>query len=257
MELRSLHLLLFSLSLISHVCSGQTQEKLKPVLSVAPDGPLTFLGGSVILTCVLLELNVTFRWFCDAAEVHRSQHNQFIIADVQKSHSCSYRCYGSFEHWPRFSFWSNAVNLTVIQRPKALVSVTAAGNTVTLTCDIQPSGNTNWTFIWFKDASVVPVHTEREITVTPDASHTGNYSCRGETRPDPLRSDMSDAVTLTTGLSGSEASLSVLKLLSFLLAVCPYLLASVMLALRCCRSHARPDGENDPVCCYREDGQST
>ncbi|KAF4113964.1 hypothetical protein G5714_006509 [Onychostoma macrolepis] len=221
MELRSLHLLLFSLSLISHVCSGQTQEKLKPVLSVAPDGPLTFLGGSVILTCVLLELNVTFRWFCDAAEVHRSQHNQFIIADVQKSHSCSYRCYGSFEHWPRFSFWSNAVNLTVIH------------------------------------ASVVPVHTEREITVTPDASHTGNYSCRGETRPDPLRSDMSDAVTLTTGLSGSEASLSVLKLLSFLLAVCPYLLASVMLALRCCRSHARPDGENDPVCCYREDGQST
>lgn len=90
-------------------------ENLKPVLSVAPDGPLTFLGGSVILTCVLLEVNVTFTWFCDAAEVHRSQHNQFIIQDVQKSHSCTYRCYGSFEHWPRFSFWSNAVNLTVIR----------------------------------------------------------------------------------------------------------------------------------------------
>ncbi len=90
------------------------------------------------------------------------------------------------------------------ERPKAFVSVTVTGNTATLTCDLQPSGNTEWTFIWFKDASVVPVHTEREITVTSDVSHTGNYSCRGETRPDrtrpdPLRSDMSDAVTLTTG----------------------------------------------------------
>ncbi|KAK2910800.1 hypothetical protein Q8A67_002933 [Cirrhinus molitorella] len=230
MEFRLLPLMLF---VISHICSGQTREKLTPVLSVSPDGPLTFLGGSVMLTCVLLEVNVTFRWYCHASEVHRSQHNQFIIRDVQKSHSCTYRCYGSFEHWPRFSFWSNAVNLTVIQRPRASVNVTIIGNTVTLTCDIQPNGNIEWTFSWFKDASVVPVHTERQFTFISDESHTGNYSCRGQTRPDTLKSDMSDALTLSThtsGQSGSEASLSVLKLLSFLLALCPYLLASIILA---------------------------
>ncbi|KAL0194456.1 hypothetical protein M9458_012752, partial [Cirrhinus mrigala] len=88
-------------------------------------------------------------------------------------------------------------------RPKASVNVTITGNTTTLTCDIQPNGSTEWTFSWFKDASLVPVHTERRFTFTLDKSHTGKYSCRGETRPDQtrpdaLRSDMSDAVTLTT-----------------------------------------------------------
>ncbi|XP_042615189.1 carcinoembryonic antigen-related cell adhesion molecule 5-like [Cyprinus carpio] len=85
-------------------------------------------------------------------------------------------------------------------RPKAVVKVTPdqrvfRGETVTLTCDIQGAGDIQWTYSWFKDASVIRDVTERVYTIT-SVSYSGEYSCRGE-RSDSQRSDTSAAVTLT------------------------------------------------------------
>ncbi|XP_016319412.1 B-cell receptor CD22-like, partial [Sinocyclocheilus anshuiensis] len=85
--------------------------------------------------------------------------------------------------------------------PKPVVKVSPdqrvfRGETVTLTCDIQRAGNIQWTYSWFKDASVIRDVTERVYSITSDESYSGGYSCRGE-RSDSQRSDISAAVTLT------------------------------------------------------------
>uniref|UniRef100_A0A671MNI1 Ig-like domain-containing protein n=1 Tax=Sinocyclocheilus anshuiensis TaxID=1608454 RepID=A0A671MNI1_9TELE len=94
---------------------------------------------------------------------------------------------------------------------KAVVKVTPdqrvfRGETVTLTCDIQRAGNIQWTYSWFKDASVIRDVTERVYSITSDESYSGGYSCRGE-RSDSQRSDISAAVTLTVSGESSDSHL--------------------------------------------------
>ncbi|XP_058639227.1 Fc receptor-like protein 5 isoform X13 [Onychostoma macrolepis] len=65
----------------------------------------------------------------------------------------------------------------------------------TLTCDVQGAGtDTQWTYSWFRDGSVIRDATERVYSIT-SVSYSGEYSCRGE------RSDISAAVTLTVSVT--------------------------------------------------------
>ncbi|XP_058639252.1 B-cell receptor CD22-like isoform X2 [Onychostoma macrolepis] len=90
------------------------------------------------------------------------------------------------------------------ERPKPVVKVTPdqrvfSGETVTLTCDIQPAGHIQWRYSWFKDGDTqypYTTTTTAEFSFTASVSDSGEYSCRGE-RSDSQRSDISAAVTLT------------------------------------------------------------
>ncbi|XP_059396152.1 Fc receptor-like protein 5 [Carassius carassius] len=102
------------------------------------------------------------------------------------------------------------VHLTVRARPKAVLKVTPdervfRGETVTLTCDIQGAGHTQWSYSWFKDGYLFYEYTTTtaEISFTAEVSHSGEYSCRGDTHSQ-RSSDISAAVTLT--LSDSPRS---------------------------------------------------
>ncbi|XP_058639080.1 sialoadhesin-like isoform X7 [Onychostoma macrolepis] len=89
------------------------------------------------------------------------------------------------------------------ERPKPVLKVTPdqrvfRGETVTLTCDIQPAGDIQWRYSWFKDGNTRSPYTTTtaEFSFTASVSDSGEYSCRGE-RSDSQRSDISAAVTLT------------------------------------------------------------
>ncbi|XP_052417062.1 B-cell receptor CD22-like [Carassius gibelio] len=90
-----------------------------------------------------------------------------------------------------------AQELFLLLEAKAEVKVTPdervfSGETVTLTCDIQGAGNdTQWTYSWFKDGSIIPNSTERVYNITFNVSDSGQYSCEAK------RSHISVAVTLT------------------------------------------------------------
>uniref|UniRef100_A0A9J7XSZ0 Ig-like domain-containing protein n=1 Tax=Cyprinus carpio carpio TaxID=630221 RepID=A0A9J7XSZ0_CYPCA len=122
----------------------------------------------------------------DPHDIHRTTEAEFsFTADV--SDSGVYSCRGER------SDTSAAVTLTV--SVKAEVKVTPdqrvfRGETVTLTCDIQGGGNIQWTYNWFKDASVIPDITERVYTIT-SLSNNNKYSCEA------TRSDINSVVTLT------------------------------------------------------------
>ncbi|XP_053537829.1 carcinoembryonic antigen-related cell adhesion molecule 5-like [Ictalurus punctatus] len=85
--------------------------------------------------------------------------------------------------------------------PKAVVSITPdthvfTGERVTLRCDIQGGGDTQWTYSWYKNNRLTD-STVQEIRIWSVAyGHHGDYTCRGQ-RSDSQSSEISDAVTLT------------------------------------------------------------
>ncbi|XP_042617356.1 sialoadhesin-like [Cyprinus carpio] len=172
----ALHLKLLLMSL---VYSGLTE-----VTSVVNANPVTLRcdiqGGENI------QLIYSLFKDGDPHDIHRTTEAEFsFTADV--SDSGVYSCRGER------SDTSAAVTLTV--SVKAEVKVTPdqrvfRGETVTLTCDIQGGGNIQWTYNWFKDASVIPDITERVYTIT-SLSDDSKYSCEA------TRSDINSVVTLT------------------------------------------------------------
>uniref|UniRef100_A0A8C1NFW2 Ig-like domain-containing protein n=1 Tax=Cyprinus carpio TaxID=7962 RepID=A0A8C1NFW2_CYPCA len=100
------------------------------------------------------------------------------------------------------------------------------GQTVTLTCDIQDTNVTNWSYIWNKDDSEIHVSQSQEYRISSvSESHTGNYSCTGRETGGSRYSHTSDKVTLTVSgeshalITGVIAGLSVTFLLIFFLAL--------------------------------------
>ncbi|KTG33487.1 hypothetical protein cypCar_00023160 [Cyprinus carpio] len=141
--------------------------------------------------------------------------------------------------------------LTVRERPKPAVRVQPdgrvfRGHTVTLTCDIQETDVSSWSYSWNKDDSEIHVSQSQEYRISSvNESHTGNYSCTGRETGRSRYSHTSDKVTLTASgeiWTGLETPLpGLLKLLSFLLAASPYLLVSIILGVKCYRAHVQSD----------------
>ncbi len=98
------------------------------------------------------------------------------------------------------------------ERPKPVVdilpdSLVFRGETVTLTCDIQQTGD--WWYSWNKDNKrVYSAGRDQNYTITSvDSSHSGVYSCERTLSKAPTHSQMSDGVALT--VSGESFSLNI------------------------------------------------
>ncbi|KAK9972335.1 hypothetical protein ABG768_025650 [Culter alburnus] len=163
-------------------------KRPKPVVKVKPDQHV-FRGETVTLTCDIQgggNIRWTYSWFKDGKthNPYRTTAAAEFSFTAEVSYSGEYSCGGVRSDSQRSDI-SDAVSLTVSERPKPVVKVTPdqpvfRGERVTLTCDIQGGGNIQWTYSCF----------------TADVSDSGEYSCRGE-RSDSQRSDTSAAVTLT------------------------------------------------------------
>ncbi|XP_053537837.1 uncharacterized protein LOC108266115 [Ictalurus punctatus] len=86
-------------------------------------------------------------------------------------------------------------------RPKAVVSITPdthvfIGETVTLRCEVQGGGNTQWTYSWYKNNRLTDRTVQEIRTVSAEYGHHGDFTCRGQSS-DSQSSEISDAVTLT------------------------------------------------------------
>uniref|UniRef100_A0A3Q3M0F5 Ig-like domain-containing protein n=1 Tax=Mastacembelus armatus TaxID=205130 RepID=A0A3Q3M0F5_9TELE len=72
------------------------------------------------------------------------------------------------------------------------------GETITVRCEIQGGGRTEWTYEWKADKlDRRPTHNEHRITAATE-SDSGRYSCRG--RNDYLLTEWSEVVTLTVSV---------------------------------------------------------
>ncbi|KAF4088912.1 hypothetical protein AMELA_G00060240 [Ameiurus melas] len=195
MELRPLHVMIL---LISFIRVGQAQAGFKPVLSVEPNSPQIFRGETVILTCSIPGWSGPYYWYKDDDKIHRSDENYYTIK-VDQSHK--YRCYGSIVG--RSTPWSNEVTLSVIERPKAVLTLQPdgqifSGQEVTFTCEIRGHADTEWTYNWNKDGVQMSSYTEiRKYSFTAVESLSAKYTCSGWRRNDSQTSETSNTVTLT------------------------------------------------------------
>ncbi|KAM9401269.1 B-cell receptor CD22-like [Salvelinus alpinus] len=139
------------------------------------------------------------RWYKNSQSVISFNTNpEYRISPVYMSNSGSYTCQGVKGN--KFSKISDAVQLTVSGKPKAVLSISPQwlnpGDSVTLSCEVDKT-STGWRFSWYrtvpyraglpslsdKSYSVEPLSdsstgtTESFYTLSP-AGHTGGYVCR-------------------------------------------------------------------------------
>ncbi|XP_016091259.1 sialoadhesin-like, partial [Sinocyclocheilus grahami] len=207
----------------------------KPKITVKPQSSV-FTGDTVTLSCeVGQSTGWTIFWFKDFTRIKTGDEME-ILSNVSISNGGQYGC--SARKGKYFTIQSQRVVITVSERPKPALHVQPDGHvfrgqTVTLTCDIQETDVSSWSYNWNKDDSVIHVSQSQEYRISSvNESHTGNYSCAGRETQRSRYSHTSDKVSLTV-----SAPSSVLKLLSFLLAASPYLLVSVILGVKCYRAY--------------------
>ncbi|XP_073721040.1 LOW QUALITY PROTEIN: basement membrane-specific heparan sulfate proteoglycan core protein [Misgurnus anguillicaudatus] len=105
------------------------------------------------------------------------------------------------------------------------------GDPLTLRCLYRDKNPSNLTAEFYKDGSVVQNQTTGDMMIIPTVSksHEGFYYCKHPERGESPKSWISVRV------SGVYQVMSGLKILSFLRAVCPYLLSTVVLVIKCYR----------------------
>ncbi|XP_058251185.1 Fc receptor-like protein 5 [Hemibagrus wyckioides] len=226
MELSPLSVMLLLISLIPVT---QVQGSPKAVVSIIPDTHV-FIGESVMLRCGIQgggNIQWTYSWKRNNYGLYIEESKrtytdnttqEFIIWHVEDSDSGTYTCSIKGRD-SQSSEISDAVTLTVSERPQAVLSVSpqswlTEGDSVTLSCEVTDS-STDWTFSWY---TVVPyrdgltginnnggysVYVELlsdssrgsggNYTLSPAAlNHTGVYMCRGERGEPALHSQYSN-----------------------------------------------------------------
>ncbi|XP_026082940.1 Fc receptor-like protein 5 [Carassius auratus] len=110
------------------------------------------------------------------------------------------------------------------------------GNHLILRCLYQHTTPANLRADFYKDGSLIQNQTTEMNITTVSKSHEGFYYCKHPTRGESPKSWISvRGGSNEHSLFHSESQISVLNILSSVLAACPYLLVTVMLVFKCCR----------------------
>uniref|UniRef100_A0A4W6D6T1 Ig-like domain-containing protein n=1 Tax=Lates calcarifer TaxID=8187 RepID=A0A4W6D6T1_LATCA len=138
----------------------------KPRATLTP-GPTTIpVGGSVTLTCsVEGSAGWKYEWFRSSG----SSHTLLVISNVRVSVTLQHS-------WPQIF----------------------TGETITVRCEIQGGGDTEWEYEWRTTSSVKPPNQHEYRIYYASSSHSGNYECRGRKKSSQQSSTKwSDSFNLT------------------------------------------------------------
>ncbi|XP_030635199.1 basement membrane-specific heparan sulfate proteoglycan core protein-like [Chanos chanos] len=187
---------------------GQTQEKLKPSLTLRPQR--IFSGESVTLRCEIPGGNISYvDWYKDqdAKPDYRTDNNQYVISPVKTSHSGTYTCAAHLYN-SNSTDWSDGVTLSVTALPRATLTVKPettvyTGETVSLKCEIETESG--WRYKWYKGSTQTELSSSVRHTVSGDTLtirgavefDAGQYWCEGKRDNRPTSSKLSSPVTVT------------------------------------------------------------
>ncbi|KAI4896970.1 hypothetical protein NFI96_005600, partial [Prochilodus magdalenae] len=178
--------------------------------------------------------NLTAEFYKDGSLLQTQTTGEMTIRTVSKSDEGLYHC----KHLERGESPQSWISVTERPKPELTSSHKGAaliGSPVVLNCKLDQSAG--WKFYWSKHTQNPENETKTETpsyTISSvSVSDGGQYWCRAG-RGDPVYySHYSDALWInTTGISGVSDSGSPFPVLSSLMAVSPYLLVSIILAVK-------------------------
>ncbi|XDV19115.1 hypothetical protein PO909_024675, partial [Leuciscus waleckii] len=207
--------------------------KSKPELTPDPAGA-ALTGNTVTLTCRMDPStgNWDSYWYKHTLnpETEKKKTNSYSLKIDSVSDGGQYWCRagrGKPVYYTQYSdaLWVNVTDGEVIL--ESSVDPVIEGETLTLHCLHRSTNSPILSADFYKDGSLIQNQTTGEMNITTvSKSHEGFYYCKTE-RGQSLHSWISVRV---------RGQISVLKILSFLLAASPHLLATVVLLYKCYRA---------------------
>ncbi|XP_073669835.1 uncharacterized protein [Paramisgurnus dabryanus] len=190
----------------------------RATVRVTPDRSV-FTGETVTLKCEIEDqyrsLNWRYMWYKGRTGTSVFVENIYTIRSP--SDQDEFTCRGERDGRPSSSQYSDHVTLSVKGHLKPVVSVDPdkqlfRGETVTLRCDIQDTGDTEWTYSWTVEKTnnrniITQCNTQECKINNIQYYHSDKYTCRGKIREH--NTEMSDAVTLTVSSDKPQTVLSV------------------------------------------------
>ncbi|XP_053537360.1 carcinoembryonic antigen-related cell adhesion molecule 5 isoform X2 [Ictalurus punctatus] len=203
---------------ISDAVTLTVSEKPKPELTSSREGAV-LTGNSVNLSCTLTPQSAGWKFYwikpTQSTETEtETETDYYNISSVRVSDGGQYRCRAGRGNPVYYTHYSDALWVNVTESAKAVVTIKPdkhvfRGETVTLRCEIQGGGDTEWTYSWDKKYNTLyPSRTTQEFSFSSVRNDdSAEYTCRGR-RSDSQSSEISDAVTLTVS-DAAEAVVSV------------------------------------------------
>uniref|UniRef100_A0A4W6D6A9 Ig-like domain-containing protein n=1 Tax=Lates calcarifer TaxID=8187 RepID=A0A4W6D6A9_LATCA len=165
----------------------------KPRATLTP-GPTTIpVGGSVTLTCsVEGSAGWKYEWFRSSGSSHTLLVSDGAINKViSVSQGGTYWCRGGRG---KPVFYSYPISVTLQHSWPQIFT----GETITVRCEIQGGGDTEWEYEWRTTSSVKPPNQHEYRIYYASSSHSGNYECRGRKKSSQQSSTKwSDSFNLT------------------------------------------------------------
>ncbi|KAK3505770.1 hypothetical protein QTP70_004077 [Hemibagrus guttatus] len=178
----------------------------KPAVSVqAADPDNVFTGETVTFSCeIKTRGSWQYHWFRDNNEISEAKGKKtFTIIDVKQSNNGAYTCRGTQSSDPKYTQTSDAVTLTVSEKPKpeltsSLKGAVLTGNSVTLYCTLKPQ-SAGWKFYWSKPTQSSETETESDSYSISSVrvSDGGQYWCSAKRINRDYYTDYSNPLSLT------------------------------------------------------------
>ncbi|XP_062373269.1 Fc receptor-like protein 5 [Sardina pilchardus] len=161
----------------------------EPKLTLSPDHQL-LTGDSVTLRCELgVSSGLVFYWYRDTQTsdpVNQTDGDSYSISSVKVSDGGQYWCKAGRGD-PFSTPYSNGVWVSVTDKPKISIIIKPnsteffLGENVSLRCEIQCGGDSNWDYSWYKNGLTSPLLSSVQEYTFAIESGTGetNYTCKG------------------------------------------------------------------------------
>uniref|UniRef100_A0A3Q1HE44 Ig-like domain-containing protein n=1 Tax=Anabas testudineus TaxID=64144 RepID=A0A3Q1HE44_ANATE len=157
------------------------------------------VGGGVTLSCSVDDSDGwKYDWFRRTSNSNEAQVVGEENRDIRVSQGGIYRCRGRRGKPVYYTVYSDEVTLIELIQYFYLCLSIFRGEKITVRCEIQGGGDTEWDYEWKTPQSTSHQTHVNYWTLSVSESSSGNYMCRGRNRRDSYSSTQwSKTITLT------------------------------------------------------------
>ncbi|KAM9401153.1 leukocyte immunoglobulin-like receptor subfamily A member 3 [Salvelinus alpinus] len=165
-----------------------TDSRLTATLSSEKED--VFTGDSVTLSCTVESSGWKFYWYRhrpDSTPVTTTSGYSITLSWVSVSDGGQYWCRAGRGDPVYYTLYSDPVQINITERPVAVLTLQPnwtqifIRETVTMRCDIQGGGDSDWNYRWYKNSQlVISFNTKPEYRISPVYwSNSDSYTCEG------------------------------------------------------------------------------